>query len=68
MLASPDRRVTRKEQRIMGQKKKDRNMVSAVDRRTKQNSTGPNAGKTRPDVPSTRANKAASGKQNNSAR
>jgi len=52
----------------MGQKKKDRNMVSAVDRRTKQNSTGPNAGKTRPDVPSTRANKAASGKQNNSAR
>ena len=47
----------------MGQKKKDRNMASAQDRRTKQNSAGPNARKTRPDVPSTPANKAASGKQ-----
>jgi hypothetical protein len=52
----------------MGQKKKNRNMISAVDRRTKQNSAGPNAGKTRPDVPSTRANKAASGKQIRPAR
>lgn len=33
------------------------------DSRTKQKSAGPNRGKTRPDVPSTPANKAASGKQ-----
>ena len=52
----------------MGQKKKDRNMVSAGDRRTKQNATGRNSAKTRNDVPSTRANKAASGKQVRSAR
>jgi hypothetical protein len=52
----------------MGQKKKDRNMVSAADRRTKQNSAGRNSAKTRSDVPSTRANKAATGKQVRSAR
>lgn len=52
----------------MGQKKKDRNMISATDRRTRQNTTGANSGKTRPDVPSTPANKAASGKQTKSAR
>jgi len=43
-------------------------MVSASDRRTKQNSTGRNSAKTRNDVPSTRAHKAASGKQVRSAR
>jgi hypothetical protein len=52
----------------MGQKKKDRSMVSARDRRTKQNSTGPNSRKTRNDVPATGANKAASGKQIRSGR
>ena len=52
----------------MGQKKKERNMVSAMDRRTKQNSTGRNSAKTRNDVPSTRANKAATGKQVRSSR
>jgi hypothetical protein len=44
-------------------KKKKRSMVSAVDRRQKQNTTGPNSRKTRNDVKSTRANKAASGKR-----
>jgi hypothetical protein len=44
-------------------KKKHRSMVSAVDRRQKQNSTGPNSRKTRNDVKSTPANKAATGKQ-----
>jgi hypothetical protein len=52
----------------MGQKKKQRSMVSAADRRTKQNATGRNSAKTRSDVPSTRANKAASGKQVRSSR
>jgi hypothetical protein len=53
----------------MGQKKKGRNMVSAEDRRSKQNSTGRGGGKkTRNDVPSTQANKAMSGKQVNSPR
>ena len=52
----------------MGQKKKDRSMVSASDRRAKQNSTGKNSAKTRNDVPSTRANKAATGKQIRSSR
>ena len=52
----------------MGQKKKERSMASAVDRRTKQNSTGRNSAKTRNDVPSTRANKEATGKQVRSAR
>jgi hypothetical protein len=52
----------------MGMKKKDRNMVSAQDRRTKQNSAGTNSRKTRPDVPSTPANKAATGKQVRSSR
>ena len=49
-------------------KKKMRNMKSAPDRRSKQNSTGPNSRKTRNDVPSTPANKAATGKQSNSKR
>jgi hypothetical protein len=44
-------------------KKKLRSRVTEEDRRTKQNAAGPNRGKTRPDVPSTPANKAASGKQ-----
>jgi len=52
----------------MGQKKKERSLVSAVDRRTKENSTGRNSTKTRNDVPSTRANKAATGKQVRSSR
>jgi hypothetical protein len=52
----------------MGQKKKDRSMVSATDRRTKQKSTGRNSAKTRNDVPSTHANKAATGKQVRSSR
>ena len=52
----------------MGRKKKDRSMVSAEDRRTKQNAAGPNSRKTRPDVPSTPENKAATGKQVRSAR
>ena len=47
----------------MGQKKKQRNMVSAHDRREKQNSTGRNSAKSRNDVPATEATKAASGKQ-----
>ena len=44
-------------------KKKLRNRVSEEDSRQNQKSAGPNRGKTRPDVPSTPANKAASGKQ-----
>lgn len=52
----------------MGRKKKDRNMVSATDRREKQNATGRNSAKTRNDVPSTHANKAATGKQVRSTR
>jgi hypothetical protein len=44
-------------------KKKKRNMISAPDRRQKQNSTGPNSRKTRNDVKSTPANKAATGKR-----
>ena len=44
-------------------KKKLRSSVSEEDRRVKQKSAGPNRGKTRPDVPSTPRNKAASGKQ-----
>ena len=47
----------------MGQKKKNRSMVSATDSREKQNSTGRNSTKTRNDVPKTRANQAATGKQ-----
>ena len=45
-----------------------RAIQGAGDRRTKQNATGRNSAKTRNDVPSTRANKAASGKQVRSAR
>ena len=52
----------------MGQMKKERRMVSAADRRSKQNSSGRNSAKTRNHIPSTRANKAASGKQIRSAR
>lgn len=52
----------------MGQKKKDRSMVSATDRRSKQNGAGRNSAKSRPDVPSTPENKAATGKQINSPR
>ena len=52
----------------MGQKKKLRSRVTEEDRRLKQNTAGKNSSKTRPDVPSTQANKAASGKQNNSPR
>ena len=52
----------------MGQKKKERSMVSAHDRRKKQNATGPNSRKTRNDVPSTPKNKAATGKQVRSGR
>ena len=52
----------------MGQKTKERSMVSAADRREKQNSTGRNSAKSRNDVPSTRANKAATGKQVRSSR
>jgi len=44
-------------------KKKLRSRVTEDDRHTKQNATGPNSKKTRPDVPATKANKAASGKQ-----
>ena len=44
-------------------KKKLRSRVTEEDSRTKQKSAGPNRGKTRPDVPSTQANKAATGKQ-----
>ena len=43
-------------------KKKLRSRVTEEDLRIKQNSTGPNSRKTRNDVPSTQANKAASGK------
>lgn len=49
-------------------KKKERSMVSAEDRRQTQNTAGSNRGKTRPDVPSTQHNKAASGKQHRSSR
>jgi hypothetical protein len=52
----------------MGQKKKDRNMVSATDRRKTQHGAGRNSTKSRPDVPSTPANKAATGKQVRSPR
>ena len=52
----------------MGQKKKDRSMVSATDRRSKQNSTGRNSAKTRNDVPSTRMTQAATGKHVRSGR
>lgn len=45
-------------------KKKLRSRVSEPDHRdTHQNTAGQNRGKTRNDVPSTDANKAASGKQ-----
>ena len=43
-------------------KKKLRSRVTEEDRRTTQNGAGPNRRKTRPDVPSTPANKAATGK------
>lgn len=49
-------------------KKKMRNMRSAEDRRQTQNGAGPNSRKSRPDVPSTPANKAATGKQSASKR
>ena len=49
-------------------KKKDRNRVSEEDTRSHQNAAGPNRGKTRPDVPSTKANKAATGKQTSNLR
>jgi hypothetical protein len=42
--------------------KKKRPESRAGDRRTAQHGAGPNSRKTRPDVPSTRANKAATGK------
>ena len=44
-------------------KKKLRSRVTEEDRRDTQNTTGPNSRKTRNDVPSTPANKVASGKQ-----
>ena len=44
-------------------KKKLRSRVTEEDSRTKQNGAGPSSRKTRNDVPSTPANKAASGKQ-----
>ena len=44
-------------------KKKLRSRVSEEPGRAQQKSAGPNRGKTRPDVPSTQANKAATGKQ-----
>jgi hypothetical protein len=44
-------------------KKKLRSRVTEEDRRIHQNSAGQNRGKTRPDVPSTHENKAATGKQ-----
>lgn len=44
-------------------KKKMRSMVSATDRRKTQNSTGENSKKTRNDVASTRATKAATGQR-----
>lgn len=43
--------------------KKHRPGVRETNRRTRQHGAGENRGKTRPDVPSTRANKAATGKQ-----
>jgi hypothetical protein len=49
-------------------KKKLRSRVTEVDRREHQNAAGPNKGKTRPDVPSTKANKAATGKQTSNLR
>ena len=49
-------------------KKKLRSRVTEEDSRTRQNSAGPNKGKTRPDVPSTPANKAATGKQTSNVR
>jgi hypothetical protein len=44
-------------------KKKLRSRMTEEDSRQQQNGAGANKGKTRPDVPSTKANKAASGKQ-----
>jgi hypothetical protein len=44
-------------------KKKLRSRVTEEDSRVHQKSTGPNSRKTRNDVPSTHANKVASGKQ-----
>lgn len=52
----------------MGAKKKFRSRVTEEDRRSNKNGAGPNRGKTRPDVPSTHANKVASGKQVTSKR
>ena len=52
----------------MGQKKKNRSMVSAEDRRQKQNSTGKNSTKTRSDAPASRAQKAAAGNRMRSRR
>jgi hypothetical protein len=43
--------------------KKHRPGVRETNSRTKQSGAGSNRGKTRPDVPSTTANKAATGKQ-----
>jgi hypothetical protein len=43
--------------------KKHRPGSRDTESRTKQNGAGANRGKTRPDVPSTNANKAATGKQ-----
>ncbi|HYO07914.1 MAG TPA: hypothetical protein VER17_03005 [Tepidisphaeraceae bacterium] len=48
---------------VMMAKKKMRSMVSATDRRKTQNSTGENSKKTRNDVASTRATKAATGQR-----
>jgi hypothetical protein len=45
----------------MATRKKPSNKES-IPSRSKQNGAGPNRGKTRPDVPSTRANKYATGK------
>ena len=47
----------------MDLKKKDRIMLSAADRRAKQNTPGRNSAKTRNYVPATRVFRAASGKQ-----
>jgi hypothetical protein len=46
---------------VMAMRKKPSNKDSEASR-SKQNGAGANRGKTRPDVPSTQANKAATGK------
>ena len=55
-------------QRNLMAKKKMRSMRWAIDRREKHVGAGPNSHKTRADVLSTPANKAATGKQTRSKR